>query len=608
MCGIIACVGTNPALPTLLEALRRLEYRGYDSAGVAVPTPSGRHTIVRSVARMAGLSEAVVDAVERSPELAKQGSGIGHTRWATHGLVEESNAHPLGDCTGRISIAHNGIIENADELRTELIAAGHAFASSVDSEVVAHLVEDGMRNQASLHTAVDQAVARLRGSWAIVVLDSVRGHVVAAVHRSPLVIARTMGGAVLASDVNAIAAWAPEFRVIEDGDSVEVRHLSDRWRRGGKEIVAPALHAMRWSQDASAQQRIGDSMGVEIGEQPAVAARVLDRFADRIADGRMWAELQLPPFERVVMLGCGTSLNAGRAIASVFTRLGQLPTRSVVASEAASTVIEPRTLVIAISQSGETADILHALDCFGERPQAVLALTNTTHSSLARRADALLDCHAGPEIGVAATKTFTAQVMTGAALALSALAAMRRIEPRTARAVIDELERTPLLLTTAIELASTAVPALALELRDASGYLFLGRGTGLLYAAEGALKLKELSYRWAETYAAGELKHGPLALVDTGTPVFVIESSEPRLAINVAEVAARGGRVLTVGGADSTLPVTRRGLGEGHTDQRSPWGPLPAVVALQLFARSMALELGLDVDKPRNLAKSVTVD
>lgn len=608
MCGIVACVGSAPALPTLLEALRRLEYRGYDSVGVAVPTPSGRHTIVRSVARMAGLSEAVVDAVGRSPDLALQGSGIGHTRWATHGLVEEANAHPFGDCTGRISIVHNGIIENADELRTCLIAGGHAFASSVDSEVIAHLVEDAMQNQQSLHTAVDTAVAQLRGSWAIVVLDSARGHVVAAAHRSPLVIGRNHQGAFLASDINAIAAWVHEFRVIEDGDSVEVRHFSDRWRRGGKELAVPALHPVRWTHDASWEPHAGDRMAVEINEQPAVAARVLDAFAAKIPDGRMWDELQLPDFDRVVVLGCGTSLNAGRAIASVFSRLGHVPTRSLVASEAASFVLEPDTLVIAISQSGETADILHALDHFDTQAHVLLALTNNIHSSLARRADAVLDCQAGPEIGVAATKTFIAQVMTGAALALSALVATGRITPLHAVEIAGELERTPQLLTTAIELSSGLVPDLALELRDASGFLFLGRGTGLLYAAEGALKLKELSYRWAETYAAGELKHGPLALVETGTPVFVVDSGDPRLAVNVAEVAARGGRVLTIGGEGALIPTSRRRQGAGHSDLLAPWGPLPAVVALQLFARGVAIELGLDVDKPRNLAKSVTVD
>lgn len=347
-------------------------------------------------------------------------------------------------------------------------------------------------------------------------------------------------------------------------------------------------------------------MGNEIDEQPAVAQRVLDALSPAIRDGALWQNLGLPPLDgitRVAVLGCGTSLHAGRALAGVFQRRGGLPTRALIASEAAHEVWEPHTLVIAISQSGETADVLRALDRLPSTGSTVLALTNSTSSSLARRADAVIDCLAGPEIGVAATKTFIAQVLTGVCVALSGLSVSARADGTALDADLLSLAATPEALSAALEAWRDTAAALASELAAASGFLFLGRGQGLVYAAEGALKLKELSYRWAEHHPAGELKHGPLALVDSGTPVFVVDDGDPRLDVDIAEVQARGGRVLRVG--ERVLRVGGLSL---HVPRNGPsWGPLETVVPLQMFARELALQLHRDVDKPRNLAKSVTV-
>jgi glutamine---fructose-6-phosphate transaminase (isomerizing) len=340
-------------------------------------------------------------------------------------------------------------------------------------------------------------------------------------------------------------------------------------------------------------------MAKEIEEQPAVVRRVLERIGDRIADGRLWRDLGVGPLRRLQVIGCGTSLNAGRVIADAAALLGGLPATVTVASEAAGAVVESGTHRLAISQSGETADVLSALRS-GPLGEPLVALVNCSHSTLARRSDAVLNCSAGPEIGVAATKTFTSQVISGVALIISALVADDRLSAAHASALVDDLGGLPDRLAEAIAVSESVVSGLAADLADSSGFIYLARGSGLPYAAEGALKLKELSYRWAEHHPAGELKHGPLALVEAGTPVVVIDTGDAKLAGNIAEVRARRGRIVTVGSADSTIPVV--------TGAARPWGPIESVVALQMLARSVALALGRDVDKPRNLAKSVTVE
>jgi glucosamine--fructose-6-phosphate aminotransferase (isomerizing) len=347
-------------------------------------------------------------------------------------------------------------------------------------------------------------------------------------------------------------------------------------------------------------------MAKEIDEQPEVAERVLDAWATGASGPDLWQSLGLPSFSRVAVLGCGTSLNAGRAIAGLLGRVGDVPHQSIVASEAGEAILEPDTLLIALSQSGETADVLRALDTLQPRSGSVLAITNATHSALGRRADAVMSCHAGPEVGVAASKTFTAQLLTGACMAVSALVASGRLDPFDAQRLTGDLKRVPELLGQALAGSRQAVPPLIGGLVDAPGFVFLGRGAATVFADEGALKLKELTYRWAESYPAGELKHGPLALIEQGTPVVVVGDLDERLRTSIAEVEARGGQVTRIGGTGSTIPVL---ASDRHAVSGLPWcGPIESVVALQVLARELAVALGRDVDKPRNLAKSVTVE
>jgi glucosamine--fructose-6-phosphate aminotransferase (isomerizing) len=595
MCGIIACRTYAPAIDYLLVALRRLEYRGYDSVGVAVRTTRGDVARLRTVGRIGALGEVVRKWA--GPQL--DGAGIGHTRWATHGPVTESNAHPHTDCTGRISLVHNGIIENADTLRHALTTSGHRFASSVDSEVLCHLIEDQLQLCGDLFDAVQAALTSVEGSWALAVLEQGTGRIVVAAHGSPLLVARTPHGDFATSDIAAIAEWADEFQVLDDGDVVDLTS-TNRWRNQGGDAMPPTMTQSDWCGRDADLNGYADYMAKEIDEQPAAAARVLDELGDGIANGTLWSNLGLAPFDRLQVIGCGTSLNAGHVIGNAVRRLGGLPVTRSVGSEAYEEILEARTLRLAISQSGETADVLRAIESQTMLESSLLAVTNNAHSTLARRADAFITCAAGPEIGVAATKTFVCQIIAGVAVMVSALVATNRLSTASAARLVDDLRRLPDQLAAASTVAKCVVPPIAERLTTASGFVFIARGTGLPYAAEGALKLKELTYRWAEHYPAGELKHGPLALIGTGTPVVVVDNADPKLATNVAEVQARGGRIISIGSDGSTVPVLGTFV--------APWGPLETVIPLQILARTLALALGRDVDKPRNLAKSVTVE
>lgn len=596
MCGIIACRTAKPAVDYLRVGLRRLEYRGYDSVGVALRTCAGDIARLRTTGRIGALEGLLDDWAGARFD----GLGIGHTRWATHGVVSVGNAHPHIDCTGQISLVHNGIIENADGLRTELAHDGHRFATTVDSEVLCHLIEDERRRCGDFVEAVVKALGRAAGSWALAALEQSTGRIAVAASGSPLLVAHTPDGDFAASDIAAIADWVDEFRVLEDGDVVE---LTDRasWHRSGVVIPPPKASRCLWRGRDVELNGYADYMAKEIDEQPQAAARVLHELVDGIATGAVWNQLGLPPFERVRVIGCGTSLNAGSVLGNVLRSVGGVPVTVTVGSEAAAEVPDSNQLCVAMSQSGETADVLRAVESSAVGESPVLALTNNSHSTLARLADAVIGFSAGPEIGVAATKTFVCQVVSGAALMISALVAMRRISSTAASELVDDLRRLPERLAEANSVAKCVIPALAEELVESSGFIFVGRGTGLPYAAEGALKLKELSYLWAEHHPAGELKHGPLALVGSGTPVVVVDNGDPKLACNVAEVEARGGRLITVGAsASSTIAIA--------TNSRAPWGPLESVIPMQILARNLALALGHDVDKPRNLAKSVTVE
>jgi len=604
MCGIVAVRARDHADAYLVPALRRLEYRGYDSVGLAVAMPEGGTLVLRTVDRVDDLARLVAG----HGAVGGLGAvGIGHTRWATHGEVAERNAHPHLDCSGRISVVHNGIIDNAVALREELASAGHRFASEVDSEVVSHLVETWLGRGLGLVEALEVSVARLRGSWALAVLDAQTGRIAATASRSPLVLARSAEGDFLASDAAALVAWTDAYRVLPDGVVVELAE-EPRWWRAGRPAAASPLVPMRWRPQDVELGAHPDHMSKEIEEQPEIAAAVLDDLLPRVASGALWTDLGLPDFQRVTVLGCGTSLNAGCAVGAAFSGLGGVPCRPAIASETDGALIEDGTLVLAFSQSGETADVLRAIERIDTARSPLVAITNNPHSSLARASSAVVDCAAGPEIGVAASKTFVAQVVTGVCLAISALVGSGRIPVARARLLAEELRRIPDLLAQSLSVSRLTVPGLVAGLTDASGYLFLGRGPGAVYAAEGALKLKELSYRWAEAYPAGELKHGPLALVEPGTPVVVIDDGDVRLEANIAEVAARGARVIRIGGSGATIPALGRSVADPLPGGMDRWGPLESVVPLQVLARELAVTLGRDVDKPRNLAKSVTVE
>lgn len=594
MCGIIACRTHRPAVEYLRVGLRRLEYRGYDSVGVALQTTYGEVVRLRTTGRMDDLDGLL--GKWNGPQF--NGAGIGHTRWATHGSVTPGNAHPHADCTGQISVVHNGIIENADQLRAELTGAGHIFATTVDSEVLCHLIEDERFAEEDLVQAVQKALARAEGSWALAVLEERTGRIAVAANGSPLLVAHTDHGDFAASDIAAVADWADEFRVLDEGDIVELD--TDRWCRSGVFISPPAANRCLWRSSDVELHDYADYMAKEIDEQPGAAALLIEGLAPDIATGALWDRMGLPPFERLRVVGCGTSLNAGNVIGNLVRSVGALPVAATIASEAAADVADADQLTMAISQSGETADVLRAMESRALRDSRILALTNSTHSTLSRLADAVVDCSAGPEIGVAATKTFVCQVISGAAVMISAMVAMDRLPAGTAARIVDDLRRVPDQLAAAAAGARRLIPPIVEDLVSAPGFIFIARGSGVPYAAEGALKLKELTYRWAEHCPAGELKHGPLALVGPGTPVVVVDNGDAKLACNIAEVAARGGRVITIGGAGSSVPV----LGE----LGAPWGPIAATIPLQVLARTLAVALGRDVDKPRNLAKSVTVE
>jgi glucosamine--fructose-6-phosphate aminotransferase (isomerizing) len=598
MCGIVAIRGHERACDFLIAGLRRLEYRGYDSAGIAVTgNDHDELQLTRSVGRVAAL-ESRFGA--RSPS-SRLGIGIGHTRWATHGGVSEANAHPHCDCSGGIAVVHNGIIDNADELEAELRSRGHVFSSDVDSEVVAHLLEESYAATGSLGAATVAVVRRLRGTWALAVTAASSAEVVLASHRSPLIVGSGPGGHVAASDVTALAGTVRSVSVLLD-DDVVVLGDSVIWLDGaGRETAPRESVQLEWDAEDVERGAYQDFMEKEIAEQPAVVTRLLERVLPEVVEGGLWTRLALPRPSRLRFVACGTSLHSSQVTARTFGALAGLPAETVVASEydqLAAPGTDEGLLTVAVSQSGETSDVLDALEVV---KGPVLAITNRPYSTLARRSDAVLETGAGPEIGVAATKTFTTQVVAGAALALAYVAATRTLSTTAVVRHALHLGALPGRLEWAHTTAFPVAMALADELAEARSFFFVSRGTGLPYAAEGALKLKEITYRNAEVIPAGEFKHGPIALIEQGTPVVVLEHGDSaRLAGSVAELAARGARIIRIGsGSDDAFPIL--------SGESPPWGPLESVLAFQHLARCLAVTLGRDADKPRNLAKSVTV-
>ncbi len=613
MCGIIGATGEPDALAVLLEGLGRLEYRGYDSAGVALLAEG---SLWRT--RAADGTRSVAELSDRTAE-APTGAraGVGHTRWATHGRPSEDNAHPHVDCSGTLALVHNGIIENHTELAEALVAAGHTLTSATDTEVVAHLLEDELAAGRSLAEALRAVLPRLRGSFALAAVSAAEPDVVVATRRdTPLVLGLTADAAYLASDIPALLGRTRRLSALADDQVAELRPGSITVVDAEGRPTEPLELSVDWDLESAQKGGFEDFMTKEVHEQPkAVADTLLDR---RGPDGALALdELRMAPgdlraVERVVIVACGSSFHAGLVAKYAIERWARLPVDVDIASEFRyrDPVLDARTLAIGVSQSGETLDTLQALREAKRRGARVLAVSNVVDSSLTREADGVLYTRSGPEIGVAATKTHVAQVVALELLALTLAQLRQTMTRRDLGAVLDELHGLPAAVEEALG-RRKEVDGVAAHLGAARDFYFLGRHVGYPIALEGALKLKELSYLRAEGYPAGELKHGPIALIEPGAVVVAVASTgelTEKVRSNVAEVASRGATVVLVA-RDGDTETARLGDHVLWVPEVAPLlSPVVTVVPLQLLAYRLARGRGLDVDRPRNLAKTVTVE
>ncbi|HXF57004.1 MAG TPA: glutamine--fructose-6-phosphate transaminase (isomerizing) [Actinomycetota bacterium] len=614
MCGIVGYVGPDQALPIVLEGLRRLEYRGYDSAGVAVVGEDrGDGPTVRVVKRAGKLS--ALEAALRDADGLTGSTALGHTRWATHGGPTDENAHPHLDCTGRVAVIHNGIIENFQVLRERLQKEGHAFSSETDTEVVAHLVEEAYRGD--LGEAVREAVRQLEGAYALVVASAEEPDVIVGVRlSSPLIVGLGEGENLLASDIPAVMQRTRRFVPVAEGQVVEVRAHSVRITDfEGHELPFEPLE-VEWDLATAEKGGFPDFMLKEIFEQPAAIRDTLRGRCDQegrlVLDELKIPEERLAEVDKVFVVACGTAYHAGLVAKYAIEHWTRLPVEIEIASEFRyrDPVLDANTLTLGVSQSGETIDTLEAVRHAARQGSRVIAITNTVGSSIAREAHAVLYQHAGPERGVAATKTFTTQMVALHLLALYLAQVRGTLFPDEVAGYLRQLQRLPEQVEAALGLDGQ-IRDLAARYRDVREALFIGRHTGYPGALEGALKLKEISYIYAEGYPAGELKHGPIALVEPGVPVVAVATAchvYPKILSNIQEVKARGAEVIAVASegdeqirdlADHVLYVPRT---------HELLSPVVVAIPLQLFAYHIAKLLGRDVDQPRNLAKSVTVE
>ncbi len=618
MCGIVGYVGGRPCRDLLIAGLEKLEYRGYDSAGLSL-LEDGRIESVRAVGNLANLRAAVENGRDEGAVAvaeAEATTGLAHTRWATHGRVTEENAHPHCDERGEVHIVLNGIVENHSELRTELLAEGHEFSSETDAEIVAHLIE--RHYQGDLEVAVRAAFGELRGHYAFVAMHVEHPDVlVAARQECPLVIGVGDGEAFLASAIPAFLRETREVMQIENGEIVVVSTDGVRVTDAAGVSQVREIEEVTWDEEAAEKGGYPTFMMKEIHEQPdAVAETITDRLNE--VDRVDLSELTLTPeqaagMRRVVIVACGTSYHAGLIGRYAIESWGRIPVEMDVASEYRyrDPVIGPDDLVIGITQSGETADTLAAMRLARERGAHVLAITNVMGSQATRDADSVLFTRAGLEIGVAATKTFTSQVAAIYLFGLWLAQARGRIDRERARELITELKALPRRIEETIDSTDKQVRAIARSHYEGRFFLYLGRHIGLPVCLEGALKMKEISYIPSDAYAAGEMKHGPIALLDETTPVVCVATDSPvldKMLSNVAEVRARGADVIAIGtaGSDQVGEAADQTLYVPRTD----WilQPILAVIPLQLLSYHVARLLGLNVDQPRNLAKTVTVE
>ncbi len=607
MCGIIGYSGHRPAVPVIIEGLKRLEYRGYDSAGVAY-VQHGRLEVVRAEGKLHNLEDRLAALPAHTAT-----SGMGHTRWATHGLPVERNAHPHRDQAGAIALVHNGIIENYQELRDELSAQGVTFTSETDTEVLAQLVGALLKAGGDLGKAVSQALARVEGSYAICVVSLAEpGVLYAARKSSPLVLGVGVGENFVASDIPAFLPYTREVVFLEDGEMVRID--ANSWRVLDALTMAPLAKEVKhiaWDVQSAQKGGYKHFMLKEIFEQPRVIADCLAGRVDARAARVHLADLEgMPAPERLTIVACGTSYHAGLWGMYLLESWAKIPVRVEIASEFRyrDPILGPGDTVLAISQSGETADTLAGMRLARERGATVVGLCNVVGSTVSREADRVIYTQAGPEISVASTKAMCSQLTLLTLLALY-WGREKGVLPQAALAdCLAGLERLPTVLEAELPRLRSRAGELARAYSGAGSFLYLGRGMCFPLALEGALKLKEISYIHAEGYASGEMKHGPIALIDPDFPTFALAPGDalfPKVKSNLEEVQARGGKIVALTNPGVDLRV------DNVWEVPALPAPLDTFLllpALQLFAYEMADYLGKDVDQPRNLAKSVTVE
>lgn len=612
MCGIVGYVGPRKVLPVILGGLKRLEYRGYDSAGLVYPE-GGRLVRYRCEGKLAGLEEKMDEVICTSH------IGLGHTRWATHGVPSESNAHPHTDCSGELSLVHNGIIENYQSLRRGLLARGHRFSSQTDTEILAHLIEDYLEDD--LEIAVRKALKEVEGSFAIGVIWSGQpDRLVAARFQSPLILGiQESGGCLMASDIPAVLPYTRDVVFLEDGELAVLE--ADSWKvlqqEDGKKIDKD-VQRIEWNAAMAEKAGYRHFMLKEIYEQPQA---ILNTFRGRLEPESGEVDIQeigLKPEElknvrRISLVACGTSWHAALIAKYWLEKWVGIPVDVDIASEFRyrRLLLGPESLVITISQSGETADTLAGLRLAKKMGAKVVTICNVVGSTMTREADGTIYTHAGPEIGVASTKAFTSQLTALFLLTLYLGRILETISAEQNSELVQALVDLPHLVEEELPTLQKEMDVLAEEFSRSRDFLYLGRGVNFPVALEGALKLKEISYIHAEGYAAGELKHGPIALIDRDMPVLALVPPDGvynKLISNVEEVRARHGRLILVGSRnDKILPEITDyviGLPEVHSEL----SPVLYTIPLQLLSYQIAHLRGCDVDQPRNLAKSVTVE
>ena len=615
MCGIVGYTGSKQVGDILLGGLARLEYRGYDSAGVALEVGAGDDRaldVVREVGKVASLAKKLEE--HDTPSTC----GIGHTRWATHGRPTVENAHPHISCDGRIAIVHNGIIENFAELREELAERGHTFRSETDTEVFAHLVEEGYAATHDLMAAVRKACAHVVGAYGLAAVCADEPGVIAVARKdSPIVVGMGRDGAYLASDIVAVIDATRDVVVLEDGQFAKLTPKGIEYTDAEGTIIDPIITHVDWDVDMAEKGGYPDFMLKEICEQPRV---VRDTLVGRLAPtgeldidelGLSFEELNL--IDRVYVIACGTSYHAGLIAKNLIEGWARIPCEVEAASEFRyrNPIITPTTLVVAVSQSGETADTLAAIRDARIKGGKVFGITNVVGSPVARESDGVIYTKANKEIAVASTKSFIGQIVSLSLLSLLLAQAKGKLKTGQVKMLFHELGDTAAQIQHILDTQGAAIHEAALACKDAASALFVGRGMGTAISYEGALKLKEVSYLHAEAYAAGEMKHGPIALIDPGFPVIAVVTKSPtydKVVSNLKECEARGATIIALAteGDEDIAKIADHII--SIPPVRDCFSAITASVPLQLLAREVALMRGCNVDQPRNLAKSVTVE